>query len=102
MAAVIYFVKDLMFSSKIREVASQVGVSVEPFRDPKSLAEAAKSAKLVILDLRLPNAFEALDALAADEQTRAVPSVGFIDHEKVEIMEAASQKGCKKVLAKGR
>lgn len=102
MATVVYFIKDLLFSSKIREVASQVGVSVEPFRDPEKLAAGAKEAKLVIVDLRIPEAMRALDLLAADPATREVMSVGFIDHEKLELMDEASKKGCKKVLAKGR
>jgi CheY-like chemotaxis protein len=102
MAAIIYFVKDLLFSSKIREAASQAGLQAEPFRDPASLVEAARQAKLVVIDLRLPNALEVLDALAKDDLAKSVLSVGFIDHEKVDVMDLAAQKGCKKVLAKGR
>ena len=102
MATIVYFVKDLLFSSKIRETAGQVGVDVEPFRDPVQLAAAAKTAKLVIIDLRLPEAMRALELIAADPDAKNVSSVGFIDHEKVDLMEQASAKGCKKVLAKGR
>lgn len=102
MAAVVYLVKDLMFSGKIREVASQVGVDVSGVRDAKLLPEAARGAKLVILDLRLPDALQALDLLAADPETRAVRSVGFIDHERTDVMEAAGARGCGSVLAKGR
>ncbi|MCK6549758.1 hypothetical protein L6R52_28230 [Myxococcota bacterium] len=101
MATVVYFVKDLLFSSKIREVASQLGVTVEPARDPDALVRAAKDAKLVVVDLRLPNALEAIDRLAADPATRDIPSVGFIDHEKVDVMDEATRRGVKKVLAKG-
>jgi hypothetical protein len=102
MAAIVYFVKDLLFSSKIRESASQFGLDAEPFREPKALVEAARNAKMVVIDLRLPNALEILDLLAADEKAKAVLSVGFIDHEKVDVMDLAAQKGCKRVLAKGR
>lgn len=101
MATVVYFVKDLLFSSKIREVASQVGVDVEPFRNPQQLAEAAKTAKLVIIDLRLPEAMTVLDLIAADPASSAVTSVGFIGHEEIELMDLATKKGCKKVMAKG-
>jgi DNA-binding NtrC family response regulator len=101
MATVVYFVKDLLFSSKIREVASQVGVDVEPFRNIEQLAAAAKTAKLVILDLRLPEALAALDLMSADPASQAVMSVGFIDHEKIDVMDEATKKGCKKVMAKG-
>src|SRR5687767_2748307 len=100
MATVVYFVKDLLFSSKIREISSQAGVDVEPFRDPEKLAAAAKTAKLVIIDLRIPEAMRTLDLIAADPASKDVMSVGFIDHEKLEVMDEASKKGCKKVLAK--
>jgi hypothetical protein len=102
MASVIYFVKDLLFSSKIRETAGQVGLDVEPFRDPQGLASAARSAKVVILDLRLPNALEALELIAQDPEAKDVLSIGFIDHEKEDVMSAAAARGCKRVLAKGR
>src|SRR5438552_1081947 len=100
MPAIIYFVKDLLFSSKIRESASQFGLEAEPFREPKALIEAARNAKMVVLDLRLPEALDVLDMLAADEKAKVVLSVGFIDHEKVDVMDRARDKGCKRVLAK--
>lgn len=102
MPSIVYLVKDLIFSSKIREVAGQVGVSVEPFRDPKALAAAARDAKLVIMDLRLPEALEALDLIAQNPGAEPALSVGFIDHERTDVMDLAAKKGCKKVLAKGR
>jgi hypothetical protein len=102
MASVVYFVKDLLFSSKIRETANQVGLDVEPFRDPKELALAARSAKVVIVDLRLKDALEVLELISADPESQGVLSVGFIDHEKEDVMEAAVKRGCKRVLAKGR
>jgi hypothetical protein len=102
MADVVYLVQDMLFTSKIREVAKQTGVSVQGVRDPAALAGAAAGAKLVILDLRLPTAADALARLAADPATRAVPSVGFIDHEKTEVMDTARAQGCGQVMAKGQ
>jgi hypothetical protein len=102
MADVIYFIQDMLFTSKIREVAKQVGVSSQGVRDPKALAAAAAAARLVIVDLRLPAAGDALAALAADPAARAVPSVGFIDHEKTDVMDAARAQGCGQVMAKGQ
>ena len=46
----------MLFTSKIREVARQLGVTVESARDPAGLVQAARTARLVILDLRLPEA----------------------------------------------
>jgi CheY-like chemotaxis protein len=92
----------MLFTSKIREVATQLGVKVQSAPDPAALLRAAAGAKLVIVDLRLDRAMEALDALAADPALKEIPRVGFIDHEKVDVMEAARAKGCQRVLAKGQ
>jgi CheY-like chemotaxis protein len=102
MADVVYLVTDMLFTSKIREVAKQVGVSVQGTRDVAGLAAAAGGAKLVILDLRLPVAIEALARLGADPATRDIPSVGFIDHEKTDVMDEARTRGCGQVMAKGQ
>ena len=96
MAKVVYWVTDLLFTSKIREVAKQLGVEAAAVRDVATLAAAAPTAGLVIVDLRLP---AALDALAALESV-AVTKVGFIDHERVDVMETARARGCR-AYAKG-
>jgi CheY-like chemotaxis protein len=101
MANVVYWVQDLLFVSKIREVARQLGVQATSVRDAGALLDAARQAQLVILDLRSPAALEALDRLAADPATQAVAKVGFVDHERTEVMERARERGCK-ALAKGR
>jgi CheY-like chemotaxis protein len=100
-ADVVHLIQDMLFTSKLREVAKQTGVSVQAAREPAALAAAARDAKLVIVDLRLPRALEALDALAADPAARAVRTVGFIDHEKTDVMEAARARGCE-TMAKGQ
>ena len=100
MAALAYLVGDLFFVAKIRATAEELGVSVESAADPEALVAAARSAKLVIVDLRRPDALRALELLAADPATAAVESVGFIDHENVAAMGAASERGCGTVLSK--
>jgi CheY-like chemotaxis protein len=102
LADVVHFIQDMLFISKLREVARQSGVTVQAVRDPAALAAAARDAKLVIIDLRLPRALEALEALAADSAAAAVPRVGFVDHEKTDVMEAARARGCTQVMAKGQ
>jgi CheY-like chemotaxis protein len=101
-ARAVYLVRDLLFTSKIRTAAEHLGVSVRGARDAETLREAARDASLVILDLRLPESLEALELLARDPETAAVPSVGFVDHERVDVMETARALGCGRVLAKGR
>jgi CheY-like chemotaxis protein len=102
MAKIAYLCTDLLFTSKIRETAQGLGHTVAPSRDPDALAAAAQGAAMVIVDLRLPSAIEALTRLRADALTRTVPAVGFCDHEKVELMERARAAGCSQVYAKGK
>ena len=90
MADVVYMISDMLFSSKLREAAKASGVSVQ----------AAREAKLAIVDLRMPVALAALDALAAAPGNAR--TVGFIDHERVDVMDAARSKGCTDVMAKGQ
>jgi len=103
MADIVYLVQDMLFTSKIRETAKSFGLSVQSVRDPAALVAgaAAGDTKLVILDLRLPAALDALSALGADPVASGVPSVGFIDHEKLDVMDAATARGCGQVMAKG-
>src|SRR5262245_30337509 len=96
MARVAYLCTDLLFTSKIREVAKQAGVDVTAARDANALKTAAAEAQLVIVDLRRPDALAALDGLP-----EAVTKVGFVDHEREDVMEAARARGCR-ALAKGR
>jgi hypothetical protein len=102
MADVVYLVRDMLFSSKIREVAKQLGLEAQGAPDPAALTRAAAGARLVILDLRLDRAMEALDALAADPTLAEIPRVGFVEHEKLDVMDAARARGCTQVMAKGQ
>jgi DNA-binding NarL/FixJ family response regulator len=98
MADVVYLVNDLFFVAKIEETAAQLGVVVERARDPEALAAVAPAARVALVDLRRPDALDALDRLRAAAPD--VRSVGFIDHENVEAMEAASAHGCRTVVSK--
>jgi len=100
--SLVYLVQDLFFVAKIRDAADRLGIAPRSAADPRALAAAARGSSLVIVDLRRPDALEALDALAADPATAGIRSVGFIDHENVETMEAAAARGCATVLSKRR
>ena len=100
MADVVYMISDMLFSSKLREAAKASGVTVQAQRDAAAWAAAARDAKLAIVDLRMPTALAALDALAAAPST--VRTVGFIDHERTDVMDQARAKGCTDVMAKGQ
>src|SRR5262249_33174749 len=96
MAAVVYLVNDLLFTSKIRETALQLGLDVQAVRNPAEGGGGAGQAAAFIVDLRLPAALPALEAAAA-----GVTRIGFIDHERVDVMDAARERGCT-ALAKGK
>ena len=96
MAAVVYLVNDLLFTSKIRETALQLGLDVQAVRTPEEVPAATAGARAFIVDLRRPDALPALEAAAA-----GVTRIGFIDHERVDVMEAARERGCT-ALAKGK
>ncbi len=102
MADVVYMISDMLFSSKLREAAKATGVTVQATRDPLAWAAAATEAKLAILDLRMPNALTALDALSIGMPPQSLRTVGFIDHERTDVMDQARAKGCTDVMAKGQ
>jgi CheY-like chemotaxis protein len=99
-ADVVYMISDMLFSSKLREAAKATGVTVQAARDAAAWATAAREAKLAIVDLRMPAALAALDALSG--APRAARIVGFIDHERTDVMDQARAKGCTDVMAKGQ
>lgn len=102
MADVVYLIRDLLFVSKVREAAERLGVAVQGTRDADACAAAARDARLVVVDLRLPDALRALELLAAAPETAGVRAVGFVDHERTDVMETARALGCARVLAKGQ
>jgi CheY-like chemotaxis protein len=97
MAEIVYLVRDLLFTSKIRATAAALGHSASAVSDPNTLCEAARSARLVILDLRLPSALAALRLLRATPETADVRTIGFVDH----VMEEARRLGIHQAMAKG-
>jgi len=99
MALVVTLIQDMLFSSKVREAAKALGADVKATRDQAAFASAAAEAKLVIVDLRLPQALEALRALPSPLTAEVV---GFVEHERTDVMEAARAAGCRTVMAKGQ
>ena len=96
MADVAYLIQDMLFSSKVREAAKASGLTVQAAREPAAFVDAARGARLAIVDLRLPAAMQALQALGSGTRT-----IGFIDHEKTDVMDAARGHGAE-VMAKGQ
>ena len=87
---------DLLFTSKIRETATQLGLDVQAVRAAGEVPAATAAARFFLVDLRRPDALAALEAAAP-----ATKKIGFVDHERTDVMEAARARGCV-ALAKGK
>jgi len=93
---------DLMFSSKIKTTANQLGVPLVFARSSDSaLAEMRKAApSLVILDLNNPrtNPLGIVAAMKGDPALAEIPTVGYASHVQVDVINAARQAGVGEVL----
>jgi len=93
---------DLMFSSKIKTTATQLGVPLAFARSSATaLAEMKKAApSLVILDLNNPRTdpLGIVAAMLADPALAAIPTVGYVSHVDTAVINAARQAGVTDVL----
>ncbi len=95
---------DLMFTSKIKTAANQLGVAVTFARSADAARAALGSAKpsLVILDLNNTR----VDPLGIVSEMRsnpaldAIPTVAFVSHVQTDLIQAARNAGVGDVLAR--
>jgi len=95
---------DLMFTSKIKTTANQLGVTVAFARSAAAaLAEMKKATpSLVILDLNNPRT-DPLGIVAGMKQDPALASVrtvGYASHVQVDAINAAREAGVHEVMAR--
>src|SRR5919202_1764664 len=97
-------VSDMLFASKIRGTAEQLGVAVSFARSEDGLFDLAKTdvPSLVILDLQETrlDPFALAARLKADEQLRAVPLVAFFSHVETELQRRAREAGFDLILTR--
>jgi hypothetical protein len=96
MSAVVVFMDDLMFLSRIRSAAAAQGIPVVSVRNVPDLVEAGnRGARLVLVDLdsRLP-VIEAIAAVKGDAGLAALPVIGFFSHVHAERGHEARAAGC--------
>ena len=95
---------DLMFSSKIKTTAGQLGVAVTFARSADAaLAEMKKTApSLVILDLNnaRTNPLGIVASMREDPALASIPTVGYASHVQTDVINAARQAGVGEVLAR--
>jgi PleD family two-component response regulator len=96
---------DLMFTSKIKATAKQLGVAVSFARSRDgALADMhAQRPSLVILDLNNPRTdpIGTVKAMKADPDLSAIATVGFSQHTQTDAIDAARRAGVNEVLARG-
>jgi PleD family two-component response regulator len=95
---------DLMFTSRIKTAASQLGVAVTFARSPDRALDEMRKARpsLVILDLNgtRTNPLHIVAAMKQDPVTASIPTVGFVSHVQTDVIEAARRVGVDEVLAR--
>jgi CheY-like chemotaxis protein len=95
---------DLMFSSKIKTTAGQLGVTVTFARSADAaIAEMRKSApSLVILDLNnaRTNPLGIVASMKEDPALASIPTVGYASHVQTDVINAAREAGVGEVLAR--
>ena len=101
---ILAIVDDLMFSSKIKTAASQLGVAVAFARSSgAALATMRERAPtLVILDLNNPRTdpLGTVAAMKRDPATASIRTVGYASHVQTEVIDAARQAGVDEVMAR--
>jgi PleD family two-component response regulator len=95
---------DLMFTSKIKTTAAQLGVPVVFARSADAaLAEMRKATPaLVILDLNNPRTqpLSIVGAMKQDEALASIPTVGYASHVQTDVIDAARAAGVQDVMAR--
>lgn len=101
---VLVAVDDLLFSSKIRATAKQLGVEIAFARTPDDILSHARSRKptLIVFDIDSHKAdpITTVAALKADEDLRHIPTTGFVSHVNTVLILAARDAGMDEVMAR--
>ena len=102
MRKVIAIVDDLFFASKIRGAGEYAGAHVIFPRTTEALYDATRTEPIALVIVDLHNQridpFELATTLKDDEQTRAIPLIGFFSHVHVEMQQAALVAGFDQVM----
>ena len=95
---------DLLFTSKIRTTAKQLGVplTVARSKDDALAAMHATVPRLVIFDLNNPRTdpLGTVAAMKADPALAAIPTVAFVSHVQVALIDEARRAGVGEVMAR--
>jgi CheY-like chemotaxis protein len=99
---IIAVVDDILFVSKIRGTAEQIGVPVAFPRSADGLKEIIKrdTPSLIICDLHAQkiNPMELAKGLKGNAETADVPLLGFFSHVQTELQRQAQEAGFDRVI----
>lgn len=96
-------ITDIFFYTKVRD-ALKTGYRLEKARTQQDVTDktAATAPAAVLLnmnDLAL-DAFQAIEALKANPQSRTIPILAFANHEEVETWQRAKELGVTKIVSR--
>jgi PleD family two-component response regulator len=95
---------DLMFSSKIKTAANQLGVALTFARSAEGALTAMRNAapSLVIFDLNNAriNPLGIVASMKEDAALASIPTLGYASHVQTDVINAARQAGVGEVLAR--
>ena len=95
---------DLMFTSKIKTAASQLGVAVTFARSAEAARAALESTppSLVILDLNgtRVDPLGVVASMKSNPRLADIPTVGFVSHVQTDVIDRARAAGVAEVLAR--
>ena len=95
---------DLLFTSKIRSTAKQIGATLSVARSPDAaLAEMrANTPSLVIFDLNNPRTdpLGIVASMKGDPALAGIHTVGFVSHVQTDLIDAARKAGVDQVMAR--
>ena len=101
---ILALVDDLMFSSKIKTTAAQLGVRVVFARSKDAALDEMRKLPpaLVILDLNSTRTdpLGTVAAMKREPLLASVPTLGFVSHVRTDIIDAARQGGVAEVMAR--
>jgi DNA-binding NarL/FixJ family response regulator len=99
---VLVAVDDLLFSSKIRATARQVGVGLTFARTPAEILQQSRALTPVLaifdLDSAKADPIATIKAMKDDAALATIRTIGFVSHVHTGVINAARQAGADKVM----
>jgi len=100
---VVAVLSDLMFTVKIQDAAKRAGLeAVFVTSQENALAQARGNPALVVLDLNYAavEPVELIRKLKQEAATAKIQLLGFVSHVQTDLIQAARESGCDRVMAR--